>query len=81
MTDSRDRVAMQFVVDADIRSVLEFMQFNVPTAKLVGIADSLPKIARLLWEHFPQESCVLFRIESDQAAKRGPESPSQSTAI
>jgi hypothetical protein len=52
---SRDRAEMDLVVDKDVKAVLEFMQTTIPTAKLIGVAESLPQLARLLWGHFPQE--------------------------
>ena len=46
---------MEFVLDNDVQAVAEFMQDNVPAAKLRAVAESLPKLARLLWEDIPQE--------------------------
>jgi hypothetical protein len=46
---------MQFEVDSDVQAVLEFMQLNIPAAKLVGVAESASQMARLLWGHNPQE--------------------------
>jgi hypothetical protein len=52
---------MQLVVDDHLKAVLEFMQTNVPASKLIGLAESLPQMARLLWGHVPQEPvCALF---------------------
>jgi len=53
---SRDRARMQLVVDEHMKAVLSFMQRNVPTAKLIGIANALPQIAKLLWDVYPQEN-------------------------
>jgi len=55
MSDHRDRAKMQLVADEHVKAVLEFMQANVPTAKLCGVADSLPQIGRLLWGRYEQE--------------------------
>ena len=46
---------MELILDRDLKSVLEFMQSNVKVSKLIGISESLPQIARLLWEQYPQE--------------------------
>ena len=46
---------MRFKVDADVQAVLEFMQSGIKACKLVGVADSLAQIARILWSHIPQE--------------------------
>jgi hypothetical protein len=49
---------MELRMDADLQSVAEFMQANLPAAKLVSVADSLSTVARLLWSHLPQEPCL-----------------------
>jgi hypothetical protein len=46
---------MELILDDDLKSVVEFMQSNIATSKLVGIAESLPKMAKLLWDRYPQE--------------------------
>ena len=50
----RDR-EMQFEIDPDVQAVLEFMQGRIQACKLVGIAEALPQMARLLWNHNGQE--------------------------
>jgi hypothetical protein len=45
------------------QAVLKFMQANVPTAKLVAVAERLPEAARLLWGHFQQEPFVAAFLE------------------
>ena len=61
-SNHRDRIEMQLVADEHVKAVLEFMQSNVPTVKLIGVADSLPQMAKLLWGHFPQEPCQSVRL-------------------
>jgi hypothetical protein len=46
------------VFDNDLKLVLEFMQDNIPVAKLTGVADALPQMARLLWSSYPQEPVI-----------------------
>jgi hypothetical protein len=46
---------MKITLDEHLRLVLEYMQQNIPTSKLVGIAEKLPDMARLLWSHYSQE--------------------------
>jgi hypothetical protein len=53
---------MELTVDKDLQAVIEFMQNEIPTGKLVRIAEALPKMARLLWERFPQEPCIEVRL-------------------
>ena len=52
-------------VDQDVQAVLRFMQGNIPTAKLVGIADALPAVARFLWAKHPQEPIVALSLKSE----------------
>jgi hypothetical protein len=68
---------MEIVLDSDVRAVAEFMQSNIPAAKLVSVADNLTAVARLLWSHFPQESC---QAAAFNAPKTGLESRSLSDA-
>ncbi len=46
---------MELQIDGDLQSVAEFMQKNIPAAKLLSVAEDLPKIGRLLWARYPQE--------------------------
>lgn len=47
---------MKINLDAHLQAVLEYMQQNVPTGKLVGVAEKLPDMARLLWaDTYPRE--------------------------
>jgi hypothetical protein len=75
---------MQFQVDSDLQAVLEFMQVNIPTAKLVGVAESLPQMGRLLWGHFSQEPFgpVRMRIETaTEAAGRSQSDANHRSAV
>jgi hypothetical protein len=58
---SRDR-EMQLIADEHLQMVLEFMQSNIPMYKLVGVAEHLPEMARLLWRHVPQEPLTLLAL-------------------
>ena len=67
---------MELNIDPDVQSVLEFMEKHVQACRLVGVADALPKFARLLWEHYAQEPCSpTIRLESPKMPH-----PSQSSA-
>ena len=69
---------MKLTVDPYLQAVLEFMQTQIPTHKLVLVAESLAPIAKLLWGNHPQEPCRILELvlpKLDQAH------PSQSTAI
>lgn len=49
---------MEITLDESLKIILETMQSHIPTNKLVGVADCLPQMARLLWSHYPQEPFV-----------------------
>jgi hypothetical protein len=53
---------MEITIDKDLQAVVEFMQNGIPTTKLVQVAEALPKIARLLWERYPKESCIEMEL-------------------
>jgi hypothetical protein len=66
---------MQVEIDEHVKSVLEFMQGNVPTEKLVGVASALAEIGKPLWGRFPQEAFVPFNFCE---SKSGPSQPTAS---
>jgi hypothetical protein len=37
---------MEIVIDEHAKMVLEFMQENIPASRLIGVAESLPQMAR-----------------------------------
>ena len=81
MSNHRDRaVEMQFVIDEHVKAVLEFMQENVPASKLIGVAESVPQMARLLWDRFQQEPFSSISLHLDKPAMSGRESQSLSVA-
>ncbi len=62
-------------IDPDVQAVLEFMQTSMTADKLVGVAESLPVIARLIWGRYTQRH---FQAVDLIYPKLG---PSQSIAI
>lgn len=62
MSDHRDRASYTVVLNEHVKAVLEFMQSNIPASKLIGAAEKLPEMARLLWGHFPQEPVIPMAI-------------------
>jgi len=78
MFEHRDRAQLE--VDRDLQSVLEFMQAKIPTNKLLGVAESLPQMARLLWGEFPQEpfQCAQLR-QGAISVDRRPQAASESS--
>lgn len=55
---------MDVIIDPDVKSVLQFMQSNVPASKLLAVADGVADLARLLWEHYKQDEIELLRIKA-----------------
>jgi hypothetical protein len=49
---------MEFVTDEHVGAVLEFIQKNVPTNKLCGVAETAAQIGKLLWAKYPQEPVI-----------------------
>ena len=48
-------VSMQVVMDTEVQAVIEFMQRNIPTARLVSAAAGIHAIAPLLWGQYEPE--------------------------
>ena len=40
---------MEIVIDPDVQAVAEFMQRNVPAARLASVAKALNELGPLLW--------------------------------
>lgn len=53
---------MQIEIDEHLRMTLEFMQANIPEAKLLGVANAVPQAARLLWDHVPKEPVLVAAL-------------------
>lgn len=49
-------------IDAEASDVLAYMARNIPTSRLVGIADAVGKLAPLLWGHFSAEEVRPARL-------------------
>jgi hypothetical protein len=77
----RDRTELQLIADADAKAVLEFMQDRIPAAKLAGVAEGAARMARLLWDRFPQESCSCLKLELEKPIMTDLQSPSLPASI
>lgn len=62
-SNHRDRAENKLVLDEHTQAVLAFMQENVPTAKLIGTANAVSQVARLLWANYPQEPFTAAWLE------------------
>lgn len=54
---------MRLEIDPDVQAVTEFMQRNVPAARLVSVAEAAAKLAPILWGEYEKEgvSALLLR--------------------
>lgn len=54
---------MRLEIDPDVQAVAEFMQRNVPAARLVSVAEAAAKLAPILWGGYEKEgvSALLLR--------------------
>jgi hypothetical protein len=59
---------MNFEIDLDVQMVLEFMQKNLPVARLKGVAEAIPQMAALLWSRYPQEAVIAAFIRGKPLA-------------
>jgi|GEM_PF-4155720 len=50
---------MQVQVNDETGTVLQFMQANIPASRLVSVANTLPQMAKLLWDGCPQEPVAI----------------------
>ena len=53
---------MDLIIDEDVKAVAEFMQRNLPTAKLVPVAEALVMLAPAFWGAFETESVAALRL-------------------
>jgi len=80
-SNHRDRVEVQqLCIDDHVKAVLEFMQANVPSSKLCGVAEGIPQMTRLLCSHIPQESVICLSLRPPKAITSDQESQSHLTA-
>ena len=53
---------MELILDEEMKAVLEFMQRHIPASKLMGVAERLPQMAKLLWDRYPQEAVTAVEL-------------------
>jgi hypothetical protein len=54
---------MEFVCDSDVMQVLEFMQSNMPTDKLVSVAKGVAQLAPILWGRYGENPVAALQLE------------------
>ena len=53
---------MELEIDPDVKAVAEFMQSNMPAAKLVSVASAIAALAPILWGKYEAESVFALRL-------------------
>jgi hypothetical protein len=61
---------MHLTLDDDVKLVAEFMQSNIPAARLVGVAAGILQLSNILWGHYPMEDCRPLRLLADDPHKQ-----------
>jgi hypothetical protein len=56
---------MQIELDADVQRIAEQMQNTIPADKLVSVAESLSRLAPVLWGHHARAELVPLRMRAD----------------
>lgn len=57
--------ANRISIDSDLEKTIDFMQRNLPTDKLVGVAASLNGIAPLLWGHYAVQPLTAISLDRE----------------
>lgn len=55
-------------MDPDLQAVAEFMQANLPVAKLVPIATAIGLLAPILWGRYAADEIVPLLLSADPPA-------------
>lgn len=66
-------------IDEEVSDVLAYMARNIPTGRLVGVADAIGRLAPLLWGHFPTEEVLAAWLCCPAISDHGPHTPPIST--
>jgi hypothetical protein len=59
-----NETGQQLEMDKDVQSVLEFMQNTISTERLIGVADHIPSLARILWSRYRAEGVVALSLNA-----------------
>jgi hypothetical protein len=55
---------MEIEIDPDVKAVAEFMQSNIPAARLVSITVALYQLAPILWGRYGNDDVHALRLEA-----------------
>jgi hypothetical protein len=53
---------MEVHLDPDVQAVAEFMQRNIPAARLQGVANGIRDLAPILWGRYEKESVAALLL-------------------
>jgi hypothetical protein len=56
---------MKLRVDSDLQSVVEFMQANIPTSKLLATAEAVALLGPVIWSHHERNSVAPAMLVSE----------------
>lgn len=56
---------MEFVMDDDVQTVLEFMQAKIATCKLAQVAESVAAIGSVLWGRYKREEFSPISLQGE----------------
>jgi hypothetical protein len=57
-----DEKKTNLVLDDDVHKVIEFMQAEIPAARLVAVAAGIAQLAPIVWEEYQQEPVQPLRL-------------------
>ena len=74
-----DEKKTNLVLDDDVHRVIEFMQAEIPAARLVAVAAGIAQLAPIVWEEYQQEKIQAFRLVSRPISDHDPQTQSASS--
>lgn len=58
-------LSLNLVIDQDVKKVLEFMQNNITSSKLVGVSSGVWDIAPIIWGYFERQEVRALALDAD----------------
>lgn len=72
---------MELRIDSDVKSVAEFMQRNVATSRLVAVAESIGRLAPILWGGYEKEGIAALLLREDSPINAAHDQHTQPSAM
>jgi len=66
---------MEIEIDPDVKATVEFMQSNIPAARLVAVSEGVGSLAPILWGRYAPERIETLSLAHNQPAMRSEISP------